>query len=704
MKKALLWLSSSLMALLSLSSLEATAQTDIYDIDSDEWYYPLDSIIHSGFRPNSPLRGNLSQGLNWSSEMMEKLPKFLGYTDPLRYVHLLPGVQTSTEYDSGIHIQGCDNSHNDIAINGVPLYGVTHLFGLFSVFNTAHYPRVNFNHSNWYYDPNRLGGSIDMALPEENIQVPVEGDFNVGVMSAQGTLRVKTGKSSTLFVSARQAYINLLYKRWLHIGGDAINYGFGDYNLSWFANPTANDKIWVDGYFGYDKASTASSLIDNLYQDVSIDWGNAMGAAHWKHTFNDWSVLTQSVFTTTYHTTVDLNQTEINMYLPSRIVNSGYKAHLDHGTWNAGTQINYYHVLPQDPHVTGGDYNTGSQQYTQQGLELSVYGGYRHNFDYKWEIETGAKGTIYVPIFSKDTPEIAREKTQSVYGGVSPMVSLSYTFPNAGKLSAIYSWNQQYLFQGGVSNLGLPIEYWFTCGEYGKPQYSQGVSMGYELSFGSDMYSLSADIYYKRLYNQIEYRGDLFDFVSDAYDMNNYLLHGKGHNFGLNLLFHKRSGSFTGWVSYALGRSLRQFVEEGYNDGYYPSTHERIHELNLVGSYQLRRWNFGATFVCASGSPFTGTEGYFMSSGRIIAKYGRYNGCRMRPYIRLDLNVNVDFVNNEKMQNGLSFSLYNALGRRNDTGYRLVVDDKNAKHQSFRYIQNHFLLRFVPGVSYYHKF
>jgi len=688
--------------LLSAFAHEAVAQPS--QIDSTDWYYPLDSIIHTGFRPNSPLRGNLSQGLNWTSDMMEKLPKFLGYTDPLRYVHLLPGVQTSTEYDSGIHIQGCDNSHNDIAINGVPLYGVTHLFGLFSVFNTSHYPRVTFNHSNWYYDPNRLGGSIDMALPEKNIDEPVNGEFNVGIMSAQGTLRVKTGKSSTLFVSARQAYINLLYKRWLKIGGDAIKYGFGDYNLSWYWNPTQNDKVWVDGYFGYDKASTASSLIDNLYQDVCIDWGNEMGALHWKHTFDDWSVLTQSIFTTSYHTTVDLNQTEINLYLPSRIINSGYKAHYDHGSWNAGALVNYYHVQPQDPHVTGGDYNTGSQQYKQQGVEMSGYAGYRHQFNGVWDLETGAKATLYVPIISKGTPESAVEKIQKVYGGVSPMVSLSYNFFEEGKITAIYSWNQQYLFQGGVSNLGLPIEYWYTVGEYGKPQYSQGVSLGYEVSFHDDMFAFSADLYYKRLYNQIEYRGDLFDFVSDSYDMNNYLLHGKGHNFGLNLLLHKCAGNFTGWISYAVGRSLREFEEEGYNDGFYPSTHERIHELNVVTSYQYRRWNFGATFVAASGSPFTGTDGYYISSGRIIAKYGRYNGCRMRPYVRLDLNVNVDIINNDRMQNGFSFSLYNALGRKNDTGYRLVVDDKNANPQTFRYVQNHFLLRFVPGVSYYHKF
>jgi len=700
--KRLLLVISSVVLLLSI---QTTAKAQV---DSTGWNEPLDSIIHYDFRPNSPIRGNLSHGLNWTNEMMERLPKYLGYTDPLRYIQLLPGVASTTEYDSSIHIQGCGNSHNDISINGVPLYGVSHLFGLFSVFNSTHFKKTDFSHVNWYYDANRLGGAIDMVLPTGNITKKVEGEASIGFMSAQATVRVKTGQKSTLFVSGRQAFMNLVYGHWMKINGDPFRYGFGDYNLTWYYAPTSKDKIWVDGFFGYDKAKASSSQIENLYQDMLIKWGNVMGAAHWKHAFDNGSVLTQSLFTTSYRTLIDFSQTEINLHLPSQMLNSGYKAHLDFGNWNAGIQLNYYQTHPQDPHVTGGDYNTGSQQYKQGGFENSIYGGFRHNFNYNWAFETGMKATLYIPVVLNGTPEDSASKIGKVYGGVSPMASLSYDTITAGKFTATVSTNQQYIYQGGVTSMGLPIEYWYTVGEYNYckngekrgPQYSIGTDLGYEFTFHKGMFALSTNLYYKRMLNQIEYRGDLFDFITEEYDMNDYLLHGDGHNFGFNFLFQKRSGDFTGWVSYSFGRAIRSFDEPGY-EGWYPSTYERLHELNLVGSYQYRRWNFGATFICGSGTPFTGTEGYYTSGGRIIAVYGRYNGCRMRPFITLDLNVNVDIINNEKMHNGFSFSLHNALGRQNDTGYRLVINDEET---ALCYVQNHFLLRWVPGVTYYHKF
>ena len=65
--------------------------------------------------------------------MMDDMPRILGNADPMHYAQLLPGIQTNSEYDAGLHVQGCDNAHNIISISGVPLYNVSHLLGFFSV-------------------------------------------------------------------------------------------------------------------------------------------------------------------------------------------------------------------------------------------------------------------------------------------------------------------------------------------------------------------------------------------------------------------------------------------------------------------------------------------------------------------------------------------------------------------------------------------
>ncbi len=67
------------------------------------------------------------------------VPSFLGNADPIRFARLLPSVSVNTEQEGGLYMQGSDHSHTLISQQGVPIYGATHLLGLFSVFNAAHF-------------------------------------------------------------------------------------------------------------------------------------------------------------------------------------------------------------------------------------------------------------------------------------------------------------------------------------------------------------------------------------------------------------------------------------------------------------------------------------------------------------------------------------------------------------------------------------
>ena len=43
---------------------------------------------------------------------LASLPSILGNSDPLHFAQMLPSMQSSSELDAGIHIQGCDHQHN----------------------------------------------------------------------------------------------------------------------------------------------------------------------------------------------------------------------------------------------------------------------------------------------------------------------------------------------------------------------------------------------------------------------------------------------------------------------------------------------------------------------------------------------------------------------------------------------------------------
>ena len=94
---------------------------------------------------------------------IQSMPKILGNSDPVHFVRLLPGVQTATEYNSSIYIHGCDDAHNEVSVGGVPLFGVNHMLGFFSIFNPEHHSQMSYSASS---SSNMLGGTLRMELPD----------------------------------------------------------------------------------------------------------------------------------------------------------------------------------------------------------------------------------------------------------------------------------------------------------------------------------------------------------------------------------------------------------------------------------------------------------------------------------------------------------------------------------------------------------
>lgn len=660
-----------LFAFLALSTSKVEAQTD-------SLYLFLDSTTFTSHKHSSIMKNTTDGVMHVDIEKIQSLPKILGNTDPINFIRHLPGVQTTSEYDSGIHIQGCDNSHNDISLGGVPIYGAAHLFGLFSIFNPSHYSQMTFQKSS--EASNRLGGSLNMELPD-TLKKRFSGDINAGIISAQGSLGIRLGRHSHLRVSARNSYMNVFYKRWLNISGSPIRYGFGDYNITWmYAAP--KDKVWIDMYFGQDNASISEERFSVKLQET---WGNGIGAIHWEHV-GDNLLQNHSFYYSGFHSKGTVHQDESTLDLNSAISSVGYKGKLTWEKFVSGIDLIWHRATPQHPQfhgIYGSDYGLKE---VQSGLETSIYADYHRPLGDQWNASAGIKGTVYI------SPE------KEFYWGLSPKASVSYNAYQYGKASASYSLNRQFLFQTGLSNISLPLNFWFLAGKHSKPQHSHNFDLTYEVELFKNALAFSTSLYYKLLYNQVEYHGDIMDIFSSRYDLDKYLLKGRGWNYGLNVMLHKQSGSLTGWISYSLGRALRKFNNPDFS-GIYPANHERIHELNMVCTYKINKWDFSGTFVYASGTPFTAPESFYLSSGQLMTLYGDHNGARMRPYMRMDVSVTYTIINNQRQKNGINFSIYNVLARENDVMYRLTVNDG-----AYSYGPTGFFLKLLPSISYFHKF
>ena len=652
------------------------------DADSDSTRQ-LRHVEVSAQRYTSPLRVRANGTRQWQLSSLHGLPKILGNTDPLHIAELLPGVQTTSEYDAGLHIQGCDHAHNEISLDGTPLYGVQHLLGFFSVFNAAHFQTMTFApSSSMASSSNRLGGLLRMESMD-SIPTRATGELSVGPMSSQGTLRLPLGPRTLLIASAREAYMNLFYSRWLTFDDEQMRYSFGDYNLTLLHQATPRDVLRLNFYGGHDHVDYDMGL----YQaDADLKWGNQLLSLDYRHTFHEDADLTQAISYVRYGNDFHLQEQEIDFSLPSHITDIGYRGLLRWRQWRLGADISAQFIQPQSPELhleNHVNYEPAAQQRVQQ---YSVHGEYNWQPTDRLTVRPTLKATCYV------------DDQRSLHWLPAPSLTMEWQSPHAGTFSFHYAWQHQPLFQTGITTIGLPVEFWLAAGKYGKPQEAQHVSLSHEIIFGRGRWSLATGLYFKYLSHQIEYGGNILDFLYTNYDLSQELLHGHGYNYGFNVTLTRRTGAITGWLSYSFGRSLRRFTDARYT-GLYPSNHERPHEFNAVGSWRINNhWSLGASYVLCSGTPFTAPDYIFMVNHTLIVQQGEHNAHRLNTYQRLDVSVNYDIRRTARMEHGINLSIYNATAANNQLFYYLRY-----YNNTFAYRGKGFLLDWLPSINYYIK-
>ena len=663
-----------MFVLLWLVPVKMAAQTDSSFVSRQ-----IDStVITAGIR-TSPL--SVREGARVDIEGLAKLPAILGTADPIRFVRLLPSVQTGSEVDAGIHIQGCDHGHNVVSLDGTPVFGTSHLLGMFSVFNPAHFRKMDF--STMAVDEGRLGGSLDLVPYREIPDKAVGGDFSIGLVAAQGGLRVKTGDRSMVGISLRQSFLNKLYGRYLTLSGYPFSYGFTDANLSWIWAPGPRDKVYADLFVSRDLAGYDAT---SIRLNARFEWRSGAAAIHWDRQFASGSSLRQQAYVSLSDLSIDLSSVMVDGSAGTYTRNYGYKATFSRGGLDIGTDVSRYDVLPGQVTLlsreTAADPAQGHRN--QEATDVTVRSHWKSDpFLSHWTVSAGCNANGFFP------------RDGSAFWNLSPSVGLECNLFRGGTLDLRGGLAHQNLFLTGVTSLGFPVEFNLLPEGDIRPQKARWATLSYHLTFGRGTYAFSAEAYCRRLRNQLEFIGSILDYMRPGYDLGDMLMGTDGWNYGLNLILHRQSGKLTGWISYALGRSLR----EDKDGNRWPSDFERIHELNAVATYSGRKWDAGGSFTAASGTPFTAPVSAYLSASRLVCQYGERNGARLSPYIRLDLNFNWYFRRDEKGSHGINLSLYNALGRKNQIGWMFMYEG-----DAFAYRPISFGLEFMPGLGWFCKF
>lgn len=159
-------------------------------------------------RKDAGIQSTYMGALEIPQEMIKNMPVVLGEPDVIKTIQLMPGVQSGMEGFSGIYVRGGGADENLMMLDGTPLYNVSHLLGLLSVFTPEAVKKVTFYKGSF---PARYGGRVssivDVRTNDGNTK-GFHGSVSAGLLSEklhfEGPI---AGENTTWSFSARDAHL-----------------------------------------------------------------------------------------------------------------------------------------------------------------------------------------------------------------------------------------------------------------------------------------------------------------------------------------------------------------------------------------------------------------------------------------------------------------------------------------------------------------
>ncbi|HBT94438.1 MAG TPA: hypothetical protein DEB23_09420, partial [Chitinophagaceae bacterium] len=642
-----------------------------------------------------------TETLNMQS--ISKVPVIFGEKDVLKTIQLLPGVKSAGEGNSGFYVRGGAADQNLILLDEAPVYNASHLLGFFSTFNSDAIKDATLIKGN---GPAQYGGRLSSVLDVKmkdgnNKNYTVNG--GLGLISSRLSIEgpIQEDKSSFI-LSGRRTYADVFLKASEKFKDNILYF----YDLNAKANYKIDDKnrIYFSGYFGQDELGLGSSF--------RINWGNKTGTIRWNRIVNNKLFLNTSFIYSDYSYNVGLKNGETNFNVNSNIKDVNLKQDYTYYLNPKNTiRFGFNSILHTiTPSVFSGTVNNNINKVGRNGLENALYfnNNFKANqqltFDYGLRISAySIMGGDQYNVYNNNaiTQSILLQKNEfgKTYMNAEPRFTSNYRINDLSSVKIAYARNVQHLHLLSNATAASPSDQWIGNSYNIKPELADQTSIGYARNFKNNTYELGAELYYKRMQNQLDYKDGTN--INTIADVESSLLYGVGRAYGFEFLAKKKIGLFSGWISYTLSKTERKI--DGINDGnWYNAKQDRTHDVSIVTILELNpKWTVSGVFVYSTGNAVTFPTGKYALGEQTIYQYANRNANRMPDYHRLDLSATYENKNKKKNAGSWNFSLYNVYGREN--AYQISFQDDPSDNSKTQIIQTA-LFRWVPSITYNFKF
>ena len=616
----------------------------------------------------------------------------LGSPDLIKEIQSLPGVSGGTELLSGMYVHGGDGSDNLFLLDGVPLYQVSHLAGLFSAFNTEIIENLDFYKSGF---PSRFGGKtssvVDITTRPGDFQ-NFKGSFNIGLLNGGLQMEGPIVPGKTSFnVAVRRTWFDVFTIPYNIIAnlsqpyGDSgkVKFAMTDLNASLNHLFDKDSRLSFNFYTGSDHVRYKWTDLQVKYwegtrhtgesgHDVNVRWGNILSSIAWKKIFSDDLHLSTTLYYTRSNTDVGQvsekweigrgNMLEIiDRHLAernySRLHDLGAKADLD---WipseyhHLRTGVSYIgHMFrpvrefgirtTENDEVVYSDDDSYSVDYNAS--ETSVYVEDEISFASWFKANLGLRYNMFA-------------HGDNAYHSFEPRAALRFQLSPMAALKMSYTEMSQTIHLLRAHYLDIPMSSWLPSTDLVPPMRSRQAAGGIYVNLPHNIV-LNVEGYWKTMDNMYEYCG-IENIYPDLATWEYQLLSGKGRSYGAEVELGWKTKDTDISAYYTLSWTDRFF--EGIWHDWYPARNDNRHKFTVNATHRFGKrfemymaWNYHSGDRMTVPTQIIGGDVYYTSP---------YN-YKLPDYHRLDLGFNFRKTTRRGNESIWNLTIYNAYCRMN---------------------------------------
>lgn len=642
-------------------------QTAFIDVAVPESSTLINEVV---VRPNRNLK-KIESPVSYATVGVKDIEKAAGVNrDVSKVLQTLPGVGATDPNRNDLIVRGGGPSENVFYLDGIEIPIINHFAtqgssgGVVGVINPDFVREINFYTGAFPASrPNALSSVMDIRQ-KEGSRDRIHTKLAVGASDAAFTLDGPIGERSTFIVSARQSYLQLLFK----LIGLPFLPTYNDFQVKYKVQLDPKNEISFIGIGAIDNMTLNTGLQESgteaqryllNYLPIYEQWNYTVGGVykHFSDHFFDTWVLSRNMLRNRNYKYENNDES-----LPKL---SDYRSD------EAENKLRFersYPDLPVKILVGGGityaryTNETNRKAFVDGSLMDMIYETKLNLWGYQAFIQasdTYIDDRLSLSLGINTIGNNYNNHMGNPFNQISPRFSASYRLNDKWNVNSNIG---RYAMRPAYTTLGFKDEAgnYVNKNEQLKHIISNQAIAGFEFQ-PSDRARFNLEGFYKQYENyplsvtdgmSIAGKGTEYGQIGDEEIVST----GKGRAYGMEF-----SGKLINWKNINTTLTYTVFKSEftDVNDVYRPSNWDTRHMLNLISSYRLpRNWNVSMRWRFVGGAPYSPVDMVLSTSkaawsvtNQAYIDYANYNTLRLDDSHQLDLRVDKEFYYKKWMLN-----------------------------------------------------